>query len=66
MREVTKTSEAYLEPSRTSTTELLCENSYGLKSVNYFRKKALSQIFDWVLNTPLNVLLTRKTHGGVL
>ena len=25
----------------------------GLKAVNYFREKALSHMFDWVLNTPL-------------
>ena len=34
------TSEAYLEPSRTSTTKLFCENNSRLKTVNYFRKKA--------------------------
>ena len=32
----------YLEPSRTSTSELFCENSERLLDVNYFRKKALS------------------------
>ena len=25
-----------------------------VKTVNYFRKKALSQMFGWVLNLPLN------------
>ena len=33
--------ETYLEPSQTSTMELLCENNQRLK------------VFDWVLNTPL-------------
>ena len=35
--------DAYLEPSRTSKMEHLCEN----------HKKALLLVFDWVLNTPL-------------
>ena len=43
---------AYLEPSWTSPMELLCENSWHLKTVNSFRNKAPSYIFDWVLNTP--------------
>ena len=34
--------EAYLEPSRTSTMELFCENSERFKAVNYIRKKAPS------------------------
>ena len=29
-----------------------CENSYRLSAVNCFCKKAKSQMFDWVLNTP--------------
>ena len=29
-----------------------CENSSRLLAVNYFRKGAPSQMFDWVLNTP--------------
>ena len=33
--------------------ELVCESSYQLKAVNYFRNKAPSQLFDSVLNTPL-------------
>ena len=33
----------YLEPSRTSMVELLCENN----------KKALLQVLDWVQNTSL-------------
>ena len=35
--------ETYLEPSRTSMLELLCEN----------HKKALLEMLDWVLNTSL-------------
>ena len=34
---------AHLEPSQTSMVELLCKN----------HKKALSSMFDWVLNTTL-------------
>ena len=34
----------YLEPSRTSMVELLCENN----------KKALLRVLDWVLNTSLD------------
>ena len=29
-----------------------CENSSRLLAVNYFCKRASSQMFDWVLNTP--------------
>ena len=32
---------------------VFCENSQPLSAVNNFCKKALSQVFDWVLNTPL-------------
>ena len=48
-------SEAYLDPSETSTIVYLYENSYWLLAVYYVRKKAPSQMFDWVLNTPLYV-----------
>ena len=34
--------EAYLQPSRTFTMELFCENSERLKADNYFRKIAPS------------------------
>ena len=40
--------ESYLQPSRTSTMEFFCVNA-----IHYFRKKATSQIFKLVLNTPL-------------
>ena len=43
--------EAYLEPSRTSAMEIFSKNSSRLK--------ALSRMFDWVLNTPL-VWLSKK------
>ena len=43
--------EAYLKPSRVSTTELFAEIVKAFS--NYFRKKALLWIFDWVLNTSL-------------
>ena len=42
--------EAYLEPSRTSMMELLCKN----------HKKALLQMFDWVLNTLLVQVLQQE------
>ena len=45
--------EAYLEPSRTSTMEFFCENSWRLKPVNYFRKRGQSYVLHLVLNTPL-------------
>ena len=51
---------AYVEPSRRFTMELYCKN-------NYFRKKASSQMFDWVLNTPLHNTLfpCKKNHGAL-
>ena len=46
--------QVYLEPSRTSTMEPFCEKgAFLLKAVNYFRRKAALQMFDWVLNKPL-------------
>ena len=47
-------SEGYLEPCQTYAMECFCENSQRL----YFRKIALSQMFDWVLNTPSMCHLT--------
>ena len=47
--------EEYLEPSRTSTVELLSGNSYQLLAVNYIHKKTPSQMVDWVLNAPLQI-----------
>ena len=41
--------DAYLEPSQKSTIKPFCENNKRLLAINYFRKKALSQMFDWVL-----------------
>ena len=41
--------EAYLEHSRTSTTEVFCKNSERIKAVNYFHRKAPSSLFDWGL-----------------
>ena len=35
--------------------EIFCENSERLKAVNDFRKKAPSEMFDWILNTPLEL-----------
>ena len=45
--------EAYLEPSRTSMMKLFCKNIERLLNINYFLKKAPSQVFEWVLNTSL-------------
>ena len=45
--------EVYLKPCQTSKMELFQENNEGLKAVSYFREKALSSMFDMVLNTPL-------------
>ena len=45
--------EAYFEPSQTSTMELFCKNSSQLVAINYFYKNSPSQMFNWVLNTPL-------------
>ena len=43
----------HLEPSRTSMTKLIYENSSGLKAVKYFRKKNPSAMFGWMVNIPL-------------
>ena len=45
--------EAFLEPSRTSTMEPFIENSYGFLAVNYFRKKATLHMFSRVWLTSL-------------
>ena len=42
--------EAYLEYSQKSMVESFCENSEQLIAINYFYKKAPSQILNWVLN----------------
>ena len=51
---VQKISKTYLEPSRTSAMELL--------AVNYFRKKASSQVFEWVLNIPVDPSESHSLH----
>ena len=49
-------SATYLEPNQTSKMEV----------VNYFRKKALLLMFDWIINTPLhlavNLTFTKKSE----
>ena len=50
-------SKVYLEPSSTSAIELFWENKKRLKAVNYFRKKDTLQIFDWIPNTPQQLIL---------
>ena len=44
--------EVYLELSRTSAIQFFCE---GLIGINYFCKKAPSQMFAWFLNMPLDL-----------
>ena len=51
--------ETYLEPTRTFPMEFFCENSKRLKTVNYFRKKAPSQMFDWAPNTTMGESLKK-------
>ena len=41
--------EAYLETCLSYLKDLLYENSWRLLAVNYFHKKALSKMFEWVL-----------------
>ena len=43
--------------------ELFCENSSQLEVVNYFRKKATLEIFEWVLNTPPAKPFFRKKYS---
>ena len=62
MRELRCLTEAYLEPSQTSTTDVFCENSQRLLDVNYFRKKAPSSMLDWVLHTSHCVKVPNKHH----
>ena len=45
--------EVHLKPCQTSEMKLFSENNEWLKAVSYFREKALSSMFDMVLNTPL-------------
>ena len=40
-----------------STMELFSKNSQRILAVNYFRKKAPSQMFSLVLNTPHNYII---------
>ena len=41
-----------LELCQTFVIELYSKNSQRLLAVNYFRLKALSNMFEWALNTP--------------
>ena len=52
-----------------------CENDEWLLAINYFRKNAPPQVFDWVLNAPLRIftewslklsLLSILNHGNVV
>ena len=45
--------ELHLECFQTSTMELFCEYSQRPKGVIHFRKKALTQMFDWIPNAPM-------------
>ena len=46
-------SEAHTESSRTSVVELHCGNNQRIKAIGYFRRRALSWIFDRILKTTL-------------
>ena len=61
-RGVGRESEAYLEPNQVFTMELFCKNSWELLAVNYFCKKALSKMFDWVLKTSLSILHNKASY----
>ena len=50
------TSEAKLQPSQTFMAEHFCKNSQWLKVVDYFRRKAPSQMFVSAFNTPQYLL----------
>ena len=51
-----KVSDTYLEPSQTSMM-----GNFFAKIVNGFRKKAPSEIRDWVTNTPLSKLRSQES-----
>ena len=44
--------ESHLESCQASTMELFCKNSQQPKDVDYFCKKAPSQMLDWTPNAP--------------
>ena len=44
--------ESHLESCQTFRMVLLCENNRRPQQVDYFRKKAQPQIFDWIPNAP--------------
>ena len=50
-------SEVHLESSQTSAVELFCGNSQGVKTVDYFRKRAPSCIFGSMFDKTLNATL---------
>ena len=47
--------EVYLEPSEAFKMELFYGNTQRNLVVNYFGKKLPSKMFDWVINTYLNI-----------
>ena len=48
-------SDIYLVPDQTCIMKIRREISYQSLAVNFLHKKALSSMFDWVLNTPLTM-----------
>ena len=52
-KNIFKYSERYLGSYQTSMIEVHYKNYYRIKPVNCFHKGSPSQMFDWVLNTPL-------------
>ena len=46
---------AHLKLCQRTTTELFSKNSCGLLTIHNFAKNAPSKMFDWVLNTFMNI-----------
>ena len=59
-------SEGYSESSRTTIMELFCENRLRLLVFSCYYKKSPSEMFDWVLNTFLNLNITLKNLKIIL
>ena len=51
-----------LEPIRTSTMDFFAKIVNGLKPLTIFTKKVSEQMFDWVVNMPLNFYVVIATR----
>ena len=49
-----KSQKHQIKLQRRLQSELFCQDSHWLKVVNYLYKKAPSQVYNWILNLPLN------------